>query len=233
MIVEYWSDFTCPFCYIAVTRLKKALRELELEDETKIVFKAFQLNPMASKTPKRNIVEGFAHHYGMSMEAAAARVEAISAMGRGEGLVFNYATAHGTSTFDALRVAKYAQTVGNDTGNRFAERAYEAFFSENRIISDRDTIVSIADACGLDVSKVSEILDSDAFSDEVMHDQREATYLGLNAVPFFLINRRYGIPGAVDTRDMKRVLMKAFSEEEEDSSVSGSVCGPDGCGPSE
>ena len=230
MIIEYWSDFTCPFCYIAETRLRKALADLDLTEETKIVFKAFRLNPGASVTPKRNIVEGFAHHYGMSMEAAAARVESICAMGRGEGLDFNYGTAHATSTFDALRMAKFAQSKGNDVCNRFVDLAYEAFFSKNLIMSDRETILGIAEGCGLDRSEAEEVLDSGAFSAEVERDEAEASMLGLSAVPFFAINRAYGIPGAVDVRDFKRVLMRAYSEEEAES-VSGAVCGPDGCGP--
>ena len=231
MIVEYWSDITCPFCYIAVTRLKKALRDLELEEETRIVFKAFELNPGATKVPKRNIVEGFARHYGMSLEAAQSRVDSISEMGRAEGLDFNYGMARATSTFDALRIAKYAQTISNDKGNEFAERAYRAFFSENLVMADHDVLVSIAKDVGLDGDRVSEILGGEEFSDAVLDDAREARYLGLSAAPFFLINRRYGIPGAVDTRDFKRVLMKAFDEEEEVSVTSGQVCGPDGCHP--
>jgi predicted DsbA family dithiol-disulfide isomerase len=230
MIIEYWSDFTCPFCYIAETRLRKALAELEIEDETKIVFKAFRLNPAASVTPKRTVVEGFARHYGMSLEAAAARVESISAMGRGEGLDFNYGTAHVTSTFDALRMAKFAQSKGNDICNRFVDLAYEAFFSKNLIMSDREAVLGIAEACGLDPGEAASVWDSDAFGAEVERDEREASMLGLSAVPFFAINRAYGIPGAVDTRDFKRVLMRAYSEEEAES-VSGAVCGPDGCGP--
>ena len=232
MIVEYWSDITCPFCYIAVTRLKKALRELGLEKETRIVFKAFELNPGATKVPKRNIVEGFARHYGMSPEAAKARVDSISEMGRAEGLDFNYGTARATSTFDALRIAKYAQSVSNDKGNEFAERAYRAFFSENLVIADHDVLVGLAKDVGLDAERVSEILRGEEFSDAVLNDAREARYLGLSAAPFFVINRRYGIPGAVDTDDFKRALTTAFNEEEE-VSVSGQVCGPDGCRPAD
>ena len=63
MIIEYWSDFACPFCYIAETRMKKALRELDISDECRLDFKAFELNQDAPKVPKRNIVEGFSHHF--------------------------------------------------------------------------------------------------------------------------------------------------------------------------
>lgn len=232
MLIEYWSDFTCPFCYIAEARLKKVLRDLNLEKETRIVFKAFELNPNASNTPKRTVVEGFARHYGVSLEAAQAQVDRICAMGRGEGLEFNYGTARVTNTFDALRIAKLAQSKSNDLCNTFADRMYKAFFEENLIVSDRDVIVKAAVDVGMDADEVAKALESGAFSEEVVRDEREATALGLTAVPFFAINRKYGIPGAVDARDMARMVLKAHDEEEAEVAP-GMVCGPDGCHPAD
>jgi lipopolysaccharide export system permease protein len=116
--------------------MKKALKELELEDETKVVFRAFELYPTAKKEPHRNIVEAFARHYGMTPEQAQQRVDYICEMGRGEGLVFNYGTAYNTNSFDSLRLAKLAQSKGNDFGNVFIERMYKAFFEENIIVAD-------------------------------------------------------------------------------------------------
>ena len=137
MIIEYWSDFACPFCYIAETRMKKALRELDISDECRLDFKAFELNQDAPKVPKRNIVEGFSHHYGMTMEQAQAQVDRICAMGKEEWLEFNYATARGSNTFDALRLTKLAQSKGRELGDAFVERMYKAYFTENRILADR------------------------------------------------------------------------------------------------
>ena len=233
MIVEYWSDFTCPFCYIAETRMKRVLKELGINDQTKIVFKAFELNPESTREPKRTIVEGFMRHYCMSEEQAAARVEQISAMGRAEGLDFRYATAMASNTFDALRLTKLAQSKGNDFGNEFVERMYKAFFSRNLIMSHRDTLEAVASEAGLDPAEVKELLDGDRYAAEVRADENEAYSLGINAVPFFAVNRRYGIPGAVDAEDMMRALRQAFNEEEAEAVRPGMVCGPDGCHPAD
>lgn len=231
MIIEYWSDFSCPFCYIAETRIKKALKELGLFDSTKIVFKAFRLNPNAAKVPKRNMVEGFAHHYMISMEMAEAQVERISSLGRAEGLKFNYATARNSNTFDSLRLTKLAQSKGYAFGNEFIERMYRAFFEENLVLADHDVLRRIAAEMGLDAAEVDELLNGDMYAREVLLDEREAHSYGINAVPFFAVNSRYGIPGAIEIDEMKRVLMKAFNEEEAESVESGMVCGPDGCHP--
>ena len=233
MIIKYWSDFGCPFCYIAAVRIKKALSELGIEDETRIDFRAFELNPNARKVPVRNVVQGFARHYGISEEAAAAQVERISAMGRGEGLVFNYGTAMNSNTFDALRLTKLAQLRGNAFGNEFVERMYKAFFEDNLVMADHEVLKKIASEAGLDMDEVNALLEGDRFADEVRRDENDAHCMGIGAVPFFVINDKYGIPGAVDIKDMKRVLMKAYSEEESEPIEAGMVCGPDGCHPAE
>ena len=231
MKIRYWSDFGCPFCYIAEVRMKKALAELGIADETRIDFLAFELNPNARKVPVRNVVEGFARHYGCSIDQAAAQVERIEAMGRGEGLIFRYGTARNSNTFDALRLTKLAQSKGYRFGSEFVERMYKAYFEDNLVMADHDVLRKIAADAGMDAKEVDDLLNGDRFADEVRKDEFEAHQLGINAVPFFVINEKYGIPGAVDIKDMKRVLMKAYSEEESEPIEAGMVCGPDGCHP--
>lgn len=231
MKIRYWSDFGCPFCYIAEVRMKKALAELGIADETRIDFLAFELNPNARKVPVRNVVEGFARHYGCSIDQAAAQVERIEAMGRSEGLIFRYGTARNSNTFDALRLTKLAQSKGYRFGSEFVERMYKAYFEDNLVMADHDVLRKIAADAGMDAKEVDDLLNGDRFADEVRKDEFEAHQLGINAVPFFVINEKYGIPGAVDIKDMKRVLMKAYSEEESEPIEAGMVCGTDGCHP--
>ena len=211
--------------------MKKALAELGIDGETRIDFKAFELNPNARKVPVRNVVEGFARHYGCSLEQAAAQVERIEAMGRGEGLVFRYGTARNSNTFDALRLTKLAQSKGYSFGAEFVDRMYKAYFEDNLVMADHDVLRKIASDAGMDSAEVDALLNGDMYADDVRRDEFEAHQMGINAVPFFVINDKYGIPGAVDIKDMKKVLMKAYSEEESEPIEAGMVCGPDGCHP--
>ena len=41
----------------------------------------------------------------------------------------------------------------------------------------------------------AEMLASDRFVDEVREDEREASEFGIDAVPVFVIDRRYGVEG--------------------------------------
>ena len=235
MIIEYWSDYACPFCYIAAARIKRAMKEMDIEDGCRLIFKAFRLNPNAKKVPRHTIVESFASNYGMSLEQARMQVDRISSMGISEGLDFRYATALNSNTFDALRLTKLAQSKGREFGDRFIDRFYRAYFTDNLVLADHEVLMRLSLEVGLTEDEVRDVLDSDLFAKEVLDEEREAHMLGVRAVPFFVINGKYGIPGAVDIDDMKRILAQAYSEEEDIdvSECSGMVCGPDGCHPRE
>ncbi|MBQ5483695.1 MAG: DsbA family protein, partial [Candidatus Methanomethylophilus sp.] len=107
------------------------------------------------------------------------------------------------------------------------------FFGENLIVADPEVITEMAVEVGMDRDEVASVLGSDAFAHEVRQDEYAAQALGLNAVPFILINKKYDIPGAVDARDMARIVLRAYDEEEAESAAPGMVCRPDGCHPAD
>lgn len=226
MIVTYWSDFSCPFCYIAEARIRRAMREMGITEQCRMDFKSFRLNPMAKIVPSHPIFDSYAKRYGP--ESARMQIERIDEMAAGEGLEFHYGTALNSNTMDAHRLTKHAYSIGRDFGDRFADRLCEAFFRENRVLADHNVLLDIADEMGMDHDEAVSVLDSLKYKEQVLADEGEAHSYGITAVPFFIVNGRYGIPGAVDIEDFKRIL-KAALDEEDAESVEGSVCGPDGC----
>lgn len=90
MEIKYWSDIACPFCYIGSTRMKKAMKEVGIYDDTKLELKSFQLNPMEAKTAKSG---DYINHFTggkKELEADAKQKKAyISQMAAGEGLEFH------------------------------------------------------------------------------------------------------------------------------------------------
>ncbi len=227
MMIEYWSDFSCPFCYIAEARIRRAIREMGIEGQCRMGFRSFRLNPMAKQVPSHPIFDSYAKRYGP--ESARMQIERIEEMAAGEGLEFHYGTAWNSSTMDAHRLVKHAHAaMGKASGDALADRLCEAFFRENRVLADHSVLLSIAEEMGMDADDAKEVLESDMYRDQVLADEAAARSLGVTAVPFFAINRKYGIPGAVEIGDFKRILQAALDEEEADV-VEGSACGPDGC----
>lgn len=234
MVITYWSDYACPYCYIGETYLKKAIKEIQEKDgitaDIQIEMKAFELDSEASKQYTGPTVERFAKKYRLSVQEAAERIETISQMGREAGLEFHYAKTRYTNTFDAHRLTKLAQSKPDRTlADRISERLYRAYFSESLELADREVLIRIAKEEGMDESEAREMLISDAYADDVRLDEKEAYRCCVQAVPFFVLGGKYSVPGVMPVSDMKDALRKVLQEEVQTMTAQGMCCGPDGC----
>ena len=179
--VEIWSDVVCPWCYIGKRRFESALARFGHEVE--VVWRSFELDPEA---PVRRgpTLEHLARKYGISEEQAAGMHQRMTALAAAEGIEFHLDETQGGNTFDAHRLLHLAKEHGKQ--GELKERLMRAYFTESEPVGERE--VGLADA--------AEVLASDAYADAVRADEREARLLGISAVPFFVIDRYYGIEGA-------------------------------------
>lgn len=226
MIIQYWSDFSCPFCYIAEARLMKALDNLGINEQCRLDFRSFRLNPAAKKVPSHPIFDSYAKRYGPDM--AAMQIERIESMAAGEGLEFHYGTALNSNTMDAHRLVKHIKSKDRKKADELIHCLYNAFFRDNRILADHEVLKNIATGIGIDAAEVDSVLNGKDYRSDVEADENVAHRYGVTAVPFFLVNGKYGIHGAVDVSEFEQVLKKAIDEEDA-MDMTGSVCGPDGC----
>ncbi len=209
MDVEIWSDVVCPWCYIGKRRFEEALAGFDHRNEVAVTYRSFQLDPSAPATSDGDPVERLAAKYGMSRaqaEAAQARVTANAAT---VGLDFHLDKAQSGNTFDAHRLIHYANTVGKQAALK--ERLMAAYFVEGKPIGDRNVLVGLAVEEGFDEAAVRTVLDGDAYADAVRHDELEARQLGINGVPFFVLDRAYGVSGAQPAETLRAALQEAWT----------------------
>lgn len=229
MVITYWSDYACPYCYIGEVRLKKAIKELGLENSLNLKMKAFQLNPNASQQSNRDIIARIAYKYGLSLEQAKEQVKQVTQTGRQEGLDFNYEGTLSTNTMDAHRLTKYIASKGDyKLTEQIIDRIFHACFAENLPLADHSVLLQVAMEAGLAQNEIEEILNSDAFRKDVLLDQQEAEQHCINAVPFFIIGN-YSIPGAVSVNDFKDIIQQVLLEETQTVQKDGLQCGESGC----
>ena len=221
MKIEVWSDYACPFCYIGEKRLARVLAEVG-DKNISVEFKSFELDPTAGTEVVSSTVELFAEKYGLSLEAAAERVEQISSLGRREGIDFRYATTRYTNTFDALRLTKLAQEKGHD---EIITKLFDAYFTKNLELSDHAVLKKIAAECELSGAQVEEVLSGDRYAEAVRADELQAARLGIHGVPYFVVGGKYGLSGAQPFDVLKQAITDALSEE----NFEGMTCGADGC----
>lgn len=195
MKIEVWADVVCPWCYIGKRRLQRALAERGVADEVEIVHRAFQLDPTASTTTAPT-VDHLAAKYGVSREEALAMMSNVTEVAAGEGLDYHLDRTMTGNTRNAHRLALWAQDQDPLIAQRLLEAMYSAYFEQGRGVFSTDDLVALAAEVGLDADAAREMLAGSAYLDQVVEDQVLARTFGANGVPFFVIDRAYGVSGA-------------------------------------
>jgi predicted DsbA family dithiol-disulfide isomerase len=225
--VEIWSDVVCPWCYVGKARFEEALRRLGWDaDDVEVVFRPFELDPRVP-AGGLDLQEYLRRKFGTgaTLEAIEGRV---AEAGAELGLAFDWSKARRVNTFDAHRLLEWAlRTAGPTAQQALKRRLMEAYFAEGGDVSDHETLADLASACGLDRGAAAEALKSGAFGEEVRALELEARELEIHAVPTFVIERRFAIPGAQDPETFVQVLarMRNRLAEEEAEALAGAADG--------
>ncbi|MFI9830420.1 DsbA family oxidoreductase [Streptomyces sp. NPDC051913] len=236
MRVEIWSDIACPWCYVGKARFEKALEAFPHRDGVEVVHRSFELDPGRAKGDVQPVIKMLTKKYGMSEAQAQAGEENLGAQAAAEGLAYRTRDRDHGNTFDMHRLLHLAKEQGRQ--NELIQAFYQANFAEERsVFSEGDErLVELAVAAGLDADDVRKVLaDPSAYADDVRADEREAAELGANGVPFFVLDRKYGVSGAQPAEVFAQALSQAWGERSPlrliDQSGQGDAeaCGPDGC----
>lgn len=113
-----------------------------------------------------------------------------------------------THSVPALMAGKAAATFGEEAFHRFHLEVMQAYFDENRTISDPDVLADIAERAGISAGEFRQRLDDgrQAFEDEVFAEHAEAISLGVTGIPSVVADDAILIPGAVSTDVYRRVI---------------------------
>jgi predicted DsbA family dithiol-disulfide isomerase len=210
MRVEIWSDVVCPWCYIGKRRFEKALARFDHADEVEVIWKSFQLDPSHPKGRREPVAEHLAAKYGVSIERARGMNDQVKAIAAEEGLAYDFDRYTMVNTFDAHRLTHLAKTHG--LGAELHERFLRAQLIEGDVLEDADTLVRLAAEVGVPEIDARRVVQGDEYTAEVNADIDELRALGGSGVPFFVIDRRYGVSGAQPAELFLDALQTAWQE---------------------
>jgi predicted DsbA family dithiol-disulfide isomerase len=203
--IEVWADIVCSWCYVGKRHLETALEGVP-EGSVELRWRSFELDPTLP-ADAGSADEELARRRGLTLPEARAMHEETERMGTEVGIRFDFARARRGNTFDAHRVLHMAQS--EDRQAAVMDRLLAAYFGEGEPIGDRDALARVAGGGGLDPEAVSEMLAGDAYAADVRADEREAAELGITAVPFFVIDRRFGLAGAHPAETIREAIAQA------------------------
>ncbi|MEW2434897.1 DsbA family oxidoreductase [Streptomyces caniferus] len=229
MRVEIWSDIACPWCYIGKARFEAGLAAFAHRDGVEVVHRSFELDRNAPAATDVPVLDMLATKYGVTREQAEAMEARVAEAAAGEGLDYRSDRIHG-NTFDLHRLLHAAAAHG--VHRTLLDAFYRANFAEARTLGDPAVLREIAVRAGLSAEEADRVLaDPGAYAQEVRADEREAAELGATGVPFFVIDRRYGISGGQPAEVFRRALERAHADGPVlvPAADGAGVCGDDGC----
>ena len=230
MKVEIWSDIACPFCYIGKRHFEMALKQLPFSDSVEVEWKSFELDPYAQNEYEDDLYTLLANKYGQSREWAINSAEHMRQRGQEVGLTFNFDQTKSTNTFKAHRLIHLAKSKGLQ--NEAEEALFEAYFKDCMHLYKDEVLIEVGKKIGLIEEDVRKMLSSDMYKEEVRSDELESQQLGIRAVPYFVIERKYGISGAQPIEHFVQVLTKVHKDLVEiavENDGSDNSCSVEGC----
>ena len=193
MHMEIYSDIVCPWCFIGKRRLEQAIETAGYANRAHVTWRPFQLNPTMPKSgmDRRAYLDA---KFG-GAEAWRAMEERLAKAGEADGIVFAFDRIERTpNTFEAHRLMWRAQQHRKQ--DDLAEALFHAYFSEGRDIGDGQTLVDIAAEIGLHRDEARQFLASDQGVEEVRTEEAAGHRLGIQGVPYFVLNGSVSISGA-------------------------------------
>ena len=211
MSVEIWSDVVCPWCYIGKRRFEKAIAQLEGEAQIDIVYRAYQLDPTASPGKATPVVEAYAKKFG-GPERAEQILEQLTQVAAAEGLDFHMDRALRANTLLAHRLLWLAEATGHQQALK--ERLLQAYFVDGLNVGDPDVLADCGADVGMPRERVLAFLDSDDGVAEVQQQLQLAAQSEITAVPTYVIDGRWAVPGAQDPDTFVTVIRRLLAKRD-------------------
>lgn len=202
--VEIWSDVVCPFCYIGKKNFEAALSQSGLQEQVKVTYRSFELDPLAEKSQSISIYEALAAKYGRTVDWAKQANVSVEQTGRVAGIEINSRTIIPTNSLDAHRMIHLA--ARHDRQFEMIERLFKAYFTEGKDIAKAELLREIGLATSLPSKEVDALLAGNLFQSEVRDDEMAAEQLGIRGVPLFLFNGQHAVSGAQPVEAFVEIL---------------------------
>jgi len=208
LVVDVWSDVMCPFCYMGDALLSKALKQFPHAASVEVRYRSYQLMPQLPADRAVNVNELLVREKGFPRAQAEAMNAQLAARGKEIGLDYQFDKALAVNTRAAHRLSHFAKRKGKQ--HDLMLRLFRAYFTEGQHLGKHEVLADLAADVGLDRTAALDALASGAFEDDVKADEKKGRELGIQGVPFFVIDGKYAISGAQPVGTFSKALDTAW-----------------------
>jgi predicted DsbA family dithiol-disulfide isomerase len=213
--VDIWSDVQCPWCYIGKRKFEAGAAQFD--GAVEVEYHSFELAPDTpvdyDGTPKQFLSD----RKGISLDQVDMMFERVTSIAKDVGLDYDYDHVHQTNTIKAHELLHFAKSKGRQLDMK--ERLLKAYFVDGRHVGRIEDLADLAAEIGLDRAEVVAALEANTYLADVKADVAQAEAYGIQGVPFFVIDGKYGVSGAQDAAAFVNVLEQARAERAEPEAV--------------
>ncbi len=207
--VDIWSDIACPWCYIGKRKFEAGVAEFG--EQVDVEYHSYELAPDTPEEVEGSALQSFVERKGIPLEQAKEMFDRVIGVAKKVGLDYDYDSLQSTNTVRAHELLHYAKAHGRQVDMK--ERLLRAFFVEGRHVGRVNDLADLAAEIGLDREDAVRALTSREFLPAVDADKALAAEYGIQGVPFFVIEGKYGVSGAQDATVFTEVLQRAKDEK--------------------
>ena len=175
VVIDVWSDYVCPFCYLELPVLDR-VRETFGAEAVEVVWHAFELRPEPVPTLEP------AGDYLVSVWSRS-----VYPMAAERGMVLKLPPVQPRSR-KAFEATAFARDAGR--GEAMLQALFTAFFEHGRDIGRIDELAAVGCEVGLDAEALRDALDRGVHAGSVLAEEAEAGRLGIRGVPLMVLRRR-------------------------------------------
>ena len=208
--VDIWSDVQCPWCYIGKRKFEAGAAEFG--GDVEVEYHSFELAPDTPVDFDGSPADYLAQRKGLPMAQVEEMLERVTGIAKSVGLDYDYDHVHQTNTVISHELIHFAKSKGRQL--EMKERLLDAYFVRGEHVGRIPDLVAIAVDLGFDEAEVTEALESHRFLADVKADVALAQEYGIQGVPFFVIDGKYGVSGAQEAATFANVLTQVQNERE-------------------
>lgn len=203
--VQIFSDVQCPWCYIGKRKFEAAVAEFD--GDVDVVYRSFELAPDTPVDYEGSTVDYLSERKGLPLEQVHQMLDRVTQIASSVGLDYDFEHVHQTNTVLAHELLHFAKAHGRQL--ELKERLLRAYFVEGRHVGRAEDLADLAADVGLDRDAAAESLADHRHLADVKADMAQAVAYGIQGVPFFVIDDRYGISGAQEPAAFLGALQQA------------------------
>jgi predicted DsbA family dithiol-disulfide isomerase len=206
--VDVWSDVQCPWCYIGKRKFEAGAEQFG--EAVEVEYHSFELSPDTPVDFEGSTADYLSKRKGMPLEQVNGMLENVTNIAKSVGLDYDFDAVKQTNTIKAHELLHYAKAHGKQL--EMKERLLKAYFEEGHHVGRIEDLADLAAEVGFDRADVIRSLSEEEYLSAVKADQAQATEYGIQGVPFFVIDGKYGVSGAQEAATFAQVLQQVRDE---------------------